>query len=120
MTPLGILRLALAIALLIVVPGVLLVNALFPRTRMSSIERGYLAVASGLLLLMLVGVTLGSLPENFSLFAPLPVAVVMVAASMGLFWVGLQRGAYPRLRRAVTPAGSATRGASQDLAPRRP
>ncbi|HWH08218.1 MAG TPA: DUF1616 domain-containing protein [Candidatus Thermoplasmatota archaeon] len=103
---LELLRLALALALLVVLPGVVLVNALFPapRSTLTRLERGYLAVAGGILLLMLVGIVLGFLPHGngrgwfrtFSSGFPL-VEVVTLALSGLLFWVGLQRGAYPRL-----------------------
>lgn len=119
MSPLAVLRLALAVAFLVAVPGFLLVRALFPRAGLTRIERGYLAVASGILLLMLVGVTLGSVP-GWPLFAPVPVAAALAAVSLGLFGIGLQRGAYPRLRRAVRTAGSASPGTSQGPALRRP
>ena len=102
---LELLRLALALALLVVLPGVVLVNALFPapRSRLTRLERGYLAVAGGILLLMLVGIVLGFLPHGsrgwFRTAAsgfPL-VEIVTLAATALLFWVGLVRGAYPRL-----------------------
>lgn len=102
---LELLRLALALALLVVLPGILLVNALFPapRSSLTRLERGYLAVASGILLLMLVGIVLGFLPHGergwFRTLAtgfPL-VELASLGVSAVLFWVGLVRGAYPRL-----------------------
>ena len=115
---LEVLRLALALVLLVVLPGVALVNALFPgpRSTLTRLERGYLAVAGGILLLMLVGIILGFLPSGdgrgwFRTFATgfpnVEVATLLVTGA--LFWVGVQRGAYPRLaarypRLAASPA----------------
>lgn len=99
-------RLTLVLLLAVALPGVLLVNALFPasRGRLAGIERGYLAVAAGILLAMLVGVALGSLPrgEGRGFFQTMAtgfpsVELVLAALSALLFYVGLQRGAYPRI-----------------------
>lgn len=97
------LRILLAVALLVVVPGVLLVNALLPppTARLRRSERAALGVTAGMLLLMLVGVVLGFLPHgergSFSTFATgFPhVEIVTVSLAAILFWVGAQRGAYP-------------------------
>ena len=102
---LGLLRLVLVLALLVLLPGAILVNALFPppRSTLTRLERGYLAVAGGILLLMLVGVVLGLLPggerghfRTLATGAP-TVELALLAVSVLLFWVGLQRGAYPRV-----------------------
>lgn len=102
---LELLRFALALVVLVVLPGVVLVNALFPgpRSSLTRLERGYLAAAGGILLLMLVGLVLGFLPHGSEgWFSTLSTGFPMVeVATLGvsalLFWVGLQRGAYPRL-----------------------
>lgn len=103
---LELLRLALVLLLAVALPGLLLVNALFPtsRARLTATERGYLAVAAGILLAMLVGVTLGSIPHGdgrgyFQTMATgFPhVEIALLAVSALLFYVGLVRGAYPRV-----------------------
>ena len=111
---LELLRLALALALLVVLPGVALVNALFPapRSTLTRLERGYLAVAGGILVLMLVGVVLGFLPSGDGRgwfrtlstgFPNVEVATLLVTGI--LVWVGVQRGAYPRLAGRFARAG---------------
>jgi hypothetical protein len=110
--------LAAAILLLVVLPGWLLVNAAFPSKRTQAlgwIERVYLTIASGTFLLILDGVVLGLLPharygffETLSTGAP-HVELAMLAVSALLFYVGLVRGAYPRIAarfpRLVAPDG---------------
>lgn len=114
-------RLFLAALLLVALPGFLLVNATFPRSRsqVGTIERVYLALAGGVLLLMLVGILLGSLPHGdtgwFSTIATgTPnLELATLAMSVLLFYVGLARGAYPRVAarfpRLVRPEGRAGR-----------
>lgn len=97
--------LILVTALLVVAPGWLLLNAVLPprRSRLSWIERSFLAVVCGGMLLALTGVVLGLLPHGehglFSTFATgLPsVEIAMLAICVLTFYVGLQRGAYPRV-----------------------
>lgn len=105
MDPLGLVRLLLALAILVLLPGALLVNAFFPKPRstLTRLERGYLSVAAGILLLMLIGVVLGFLPagerghfRTLATGAP-NVELSVLAVSVLLFWVGLVRGAYPRV-----------------------
>ncbi len=92
-------------AFLVVLPGVLLVNAAFPPGRLSRLERGYLSVAGGVLLLILVGVVLGLFPHGDRGFfqtaaTGLPnVEIATLAVSLVLFHLGLQRGAYPNIAR---------------------
>lgn len=100
-------RLTLAVGLLVVFPGALLVNAVFPpgRTSVRGLERAYLALAGGTLLLILVGVTLGLLPHSdqgfFETIATgMPnVELAMLGVSVLLGYVGLRRGAYAMLER---------------------
>lgn len=102
---LELLRLTLAVGLLVALPGWLLVNALFPpgRARLGWMERGYLSLAGGVLVLVLVGVLLGLLPHDGTgyfqtLATGLPnVELATLAVSGLLFYVGLLRGAYPRV-----------------------
>lgn len=111
------LRLILALALLVALPGLLLTNALFPR---GSVVRGaarvYMVVAGGLLALMLVGSVLGLLPHGktgwFQMLAMggMPnVELAMLALCALLFWIGLLRGAYPRLAARYPRLASAAR-----------
>lgn len=93
----------LATGILIVIPGWLLVNALFPdRAKLAGAERIYVTLAGGILLLMLVGSILGFLPhgdkgalQSFPTGGLPNVEVAMIAASLGLLWAGVHRGAYP-------------------------
>lgn len=105
MDPLGLVRFALVLALVVILPGVLLVGALFPapRSTLTRLERSYLSLAGGILLLMLVGLILGFLPagerghfRTLATGAP-NVELAVLAVSALLFWVGLVRGAYPRI-----------------------
>lgn len=100
------LRIVLTAVLLVGLPGLLLVHAFLPPGRgvLRRAERLILALPAGVLLLMLVGVLLGSRPGGLALFSPVPVAVAMAAASVGLFVVAWRRGAYPRLRASGRPA----------------
>lgn len=100
------LRLVLVVGLLVVLPGWLLVNALFPPRRSSRLgwaERAYLSLVGGILLLILVSVLLGFLPHDgrgyFQTIATgMPnVELATLAVSALLFYVGLHRGAYPRV-----------------------
>ena len=99
------LRLVAALLLLVLLPGWLLVQALFPRREsLGFAARVYLTIAGGVLLLMSVGIALGFLPHgsrgHFSSFASggMPnVELLTLAVSAGLFWAGAARGAYPTL-----------------------
>jgi hypothetical protein len=98
-------RLVLVVGLLIVLPGWLLVNAVFPRRTFRGIERAYVVVATGILELMLVATALGFLPHGsgsgwYSTFATgFPsVELAALAACIVLFWIGLVRGAYPKVQ----------------------
>lgn len=111
------LRLFVVALLLVALPGFLLVNAAFPRARSSvgTIERVYLALAGGVLLLMLVGIVLGSLPHgetgwfSSSATGSPNLELATLAVCLVLFYVGLARGAYPRVAarypRLVRPEG---------------
>lgn len=99
------LRLLLAVGLLVVGPGFLLVQAAFPpgRVALTRLERGYLTVAAGVLLLMAVGVILGLLPysgrgwfQTVATGAPY-LELALLAVCVPLFYLGLARGSYPRL-----------------------
>lgn len=97
-------RLLLVTALLVALPGYLLVNALFPaRHALRPLERAYLVASSGTLLLITVGVVLGLLPHGDeghfrTLLTGAPnLELAVLAASLVLLWIGLHRGAYPRL-----------------------
>lgn len=101
------LRLALALLLLVALPGWLLLRALFPERRsLSGAAQVYLVAAGGVLVLMLVGIVLGFLPHSggrgaFQSLATggMPnVELATLAASLVLFWIGAHRGAYPRVR----------------------
>lgn len=93
----------LATGILIVLPGWLLTNALFPdRSKLSGAERAYVTLAGGIFLLMLVGCILGFLPhggrgalQSLATGGLPNVEVAMIAASLGLLWIGVHRGAYP-------------------------
>lgn len=111
--------LLLVTLLLVALPGWLLVNAVFvPRkTPLGWLTRTYLALAGGALLLILVGVILGLLPhgrtgffETLATGAP-TVELAMLAVATLLFYVGLVRGAYPRVAarfpRLASPEGEA-------------
>lgn len=101
----GILILLLGSLLFVALPGWTLVNALFPkRASLKPLERGYLAVAGGLIVVITVGIILGFLPhgegDGFlkTLATGAPNAeLALLAVSALLFWVGLHRGAYPRI-----------------------
>ena len=103
---LTLLRLVLAVGVLIVLPGWLLLNAVFPRSRgiLSWPERVFLALAGGTLVLMLVGCILGFLPHDgegyFRMLATGSpnVEVATLAGCVILAYVGLQRGCYPAIR----------------------
>ena len=111
------LRLALVAVFVAALPGVALVNALLPRGAVRGATRVYLSLAAGVLLLTLVGVVLGFLPhgergwfQTLATGAP-NLELAMLAATVLLFYVGLVRGAYPRLAarvpRLVRPEGRA-------------
>lgn len=109
--------LALVVLLLVALPGWLLVNAAFPptRSRLSWLERGYLIVAGGAMTTALVGVILGLLPHGQTgwlqtITTGIPnVELAMLAVCALAFYVGLLRGAYPRIAarfpRLVAPEG---------------
>jgi uncharacterized membrane protein len=122
------LRLAAALFLLVLVPGFVLVQAAFPpartRARIAPLERAYITVVGGIVLLILVGVTLGFLPhgQGRGYFQTLAtgspnVELALLAVTVVLFYVGLQRGAYPwiarRFPRLVHPDGKAVGDASR-------
>jgi uncharacterized membrane protein len=102
---LELLRLALVTGLLVVLPGFLLVSAVFTPGRLTRLEKAYMSVAGGILLLVLVGVVLGFLPHGQRGFFQTTatgspnVELVTLALSLVLFSIGLQRGAFPRLAR---------------------
>lgn len=100
------LRLGLAVAMLVVLPGWLLSYALFPRRAdLQGGERLYLIVAGGMLLLMSVALVLGFLPHSGDrgalqslAIAGLPnVELGVLAVDLGLAWVAMRRGALARL-----------------------
>ena len=100
------LRLALALLLLIVLPGWLLVRALFPRPGiLSRVQEAYLALGGGVLVLMTVGIVLGFLPraggrgqlQSLATGGMPNVELATLAVSLVLFWIGAARGAYPRV-----------------------
>ena len=98
------LRLSLALALLVALPGFLLLHALFPQRGLRGAARIYLVLGGGLLVLMFVGSLLGLLPhgdqgwyQSLAMGGMPTVELAMVGACGLLFWIGLQRGAYPRL-----------------------
>lgn len=101
------LRLAAAILLLVVLPGYLLVQAAFPpvKNRIGVTERAYLSFVGGIVVLILVGVTLGFLPhgdrgwfQTSATGAP-NVEIALLVVSVLLFYVGLQRGSFPSVAR---------------------
>jgi len=102
---LEILRLLVVTGLLVILPGFLLVNAVFRPGRLTWLERAYMSLAGGILLLILVGVVLGFLPHGSRGFFQTTatgspnVEFATLAVSVVLFSVGIQRGAYPRLAR---------------------
>lgn len=117
------LRLLLVLALLVVLPGWLLTKALFPRPgTLRPAERAYLSVAGGVVVLVLIGVVLGFLPHGDDghlqtvATGGMPNAeLATLAVSALLFWIGLNRGAfprvaarYPRLKRAAVSPGIAS------------
>lgn len=99
------LRLALAAALLVALPGFLLSYALFPRkTDLRGAERLYLVIAGGMLLLMSIALLLGFLPhasrgalQSLAVSGMPNVEVAMIGADLGLAWVAMRRGALPAL-----------------------
>lgn len=100
-----VLRIVLTVALVVLLPGYLLLQAALPprAMRYSWTQQLYLAAAGGVLLVTLVGVILGRLPHGekgyFSTFATgSPNAeLALIGISVALFFVGYQRGNYPRL-----------------------
>lgn len=99
------LRIALVGALLVVLPGFLLVQALLPpgRVGLGRLERAFLILAGGVTLVTLVGLFLGFLPHEergrlstFATGAP-NAEILLLGVCAVLFYVGLARGAYPRL-----------------------
>lgn len=107
MLVLDVLGVAVAVLVVVALPGWLLVKALFPRAEsLRWSERVFLTVAGGVLVAMAVGIVLGFLPHGGRGFLQsLPtrgmpyVEVAMLAVSFGLFWVGVRRGAFPTLAR---------------------
>ena len=109
--------LVLVTLLLVALPGWLLVNAAFPPRRVALpwFERAYLALGGGALQLILAGVVLGLIPhgktgffETLATGAP-NVELAVLGVSVLMFYVGLLRGAYPRIAarfpRLVAPEG---------------
>jgi hypothetical protein len=99
------LRLALALLLLVALPGWLLLRALFPRRELSFSLQLYLTLGGGVLVLMLVGIVLGFLPhaggrgafQSLAMGGMPNVELGMLAACLALFWFGAHRGAHPRV-----------------------
>lgn len=97
--------LVLVVALVVLLPGYLLLQATIPTrdTRYSWTQQLYMAAAGGVLLVTLVGVILGLLPhEDRGYFSTIAtgspnVEVALAVVSVGLFYVGLHRGSYPRI-----------------------
>lgn len=117
----GILLLLIGSLLFVALPGWVLVNALLPRpASLKPLERAYLSIAGGLVVVITVGVILGFLPHDGSghlqtIATGAPTAeLALLAVTALLFWVGLHRGAYPRIaarfpRLLAMPAGAAAR-----------
>ena len=105
-------RLFLTTAILVVLPGWLLLHALFPRRQdLTWPEQVYWILAGGVLVLMCVGIVLGFLPhgskgalQSLALGGMPNVELATTAVCLGLTWIGLQRGAYPWLE-ARLPTG---------------
>lgn len=103
------LRFVVVGALLVVVPGFFLVQATFPPGRGSGLtrpERAFLSVSLGIVLLMLIGLLLGFLPHeegqdghygSLANGGAPNMEMILLALSALLFYVGIARGAYPRL-----------------------
>ena len=99
------LRLALAAALLVALPGILLSYALFPRKgEIRPSERIYLSLAGGMLILMAVALVLGFLPhgsrgalQSLAVSGMPNVELTMLAVDLGLAWAAIRRGALPAL-----------------------
>lgn len=101
------LRILLVGALLVLVPGFLLVQALMPpaRTTLRAPERAFLSLVAGFVLVTLVGLVLGFLPHaegedglySTAMQGAPNAELALLALSALLFYVGLVRGAYPRL-----------------------
>lgn len=104
---LDLLGFAAAVFAIVVLPGWLLANALFPgRGQLRGSERLFVTLAGGILVAMSVGVVLGFLPhgdrgflQSLALRGMPYVEVAMIGASLGFFVVGLRRGAYPAFAR---------------------
>lgn len=107
MLALDLLGLAAAVFAIVVLPGWLLANALFPRRgQLRASERSFVTLAGGILVAMSVGTVLGFLPhgergflQSLALGGMPYVESAMIAVALGLFVVGLRRGAYPVLAR---------------------
>lgn len=100
------LRLGLALAFMVFLPGWLLVRALWPRPgTVTLVERLYLIPATGVLLLMFIGIILGFLPhagrrghlQSLALGGMPNVELALLGTCLLLTWVGVLRGAYPWL-----------------------
>lgn len=121
------LRLVLALAFLVILPGWLLLRALWPAPRTPGpAERAYLIPASGVLLLMLIGIVLGFLPhagsrghlQSLALGGMPNVELSMLGTCLLLTWIGLQRGAHPWLAARLPTSWRARASAPpQDQAP---
>ncbi|HUR68845.1 MAG TPA: hypothetical protein VM370_06320 [Candidatus Thermoplasmatota archaeon] len=102
-------RLTLALAFLVALPGWLLTLALFPRREdLGRAERAYFVPAGGVLVLMLVCIILGFLPhgnkgalQSLALGGMPNVELAMIGACAGLAWVAMARGALPWLEARV-------------------
>lgn len=106
------LRLLLAVGILVVLPGWLLASALFPRKeQLGGAARLFVVLSGGILVTMSVGILLGFLPhgergalQSLATEGMPNVELAVLVACLGLFWLGVQRGAhedvarrYPRL-----------------------
>jgi hypothetical protein len=101
------LRFLLVGALLVILPGFLLLQALLPpgRASLRGPERAFLTIVGGFVVVTLVGLVLGFLPHKpgedghystLATGAPTVEIVLLLVCGL-LFYVGLARGAYPRL-----------------------
>lgn len=106
MFALDVLGAIVGVALVVALPGWLLVWALFPRAdSLRFSERLFLTIAGGILVAMSVGIVLGFLPhgDGRGFLQSIPtrgmpyVEIAMIGVCLGLFAIGLRRGAYPSL-----------------------
>lgn len=110
-TFLGPLALPLGLFLIFFLPGWLLVNALFPRK--GELDREYdalyritIGIVMSIVVAVLLGFGLNAIGVNDTGFGYVTADnlwIGLAAISLGLFWLGWWRGAYPGLAR-LTPA----------------